>query len=140
MEFMAVSLPGTTTSVIFIIPDSGLMAALIVLSVASDFKRKGIPFSKLISSISTYANTGEVNFKISEKQAAMDKVKAWFEENEPPQEFMDFDGYRFDFEDWWFNIRPSNTEPYLRFLAEAKTKALLEAKTKIIFGLISEFE
>ena len=40
---------------------------------------------------------------------------------------MDFDGYRLEFPDWWFNIRPSNTEPYLRFLCEATTQEKLDA-------------
>ena len=39
---------------------------------------------------------------------------------------MDFDGYRVEFPDWWFNVRPSNTEPYLRFICEATTKTLLD--------------
>jgi phosphomannomutase len=41
---------------------------------------------------------------------------------------MDFDGFRLEFADWWFNIRPSNTEPYLRFICEARTEALLQEK------------
>ena len=42
--------------------------------------------------------------------------------------FMDFDGYRVEFPEWWFNIRPSNTEPYLRFLCEATSDELLQEK------------
>lgn len=124
----------------FYYSDSGLMAALIVLQIVNSFCKKVKTFSELISEISTYANTGEVNFKIEQKQEAMDAVKDYFFQHEIPLSFLDFDGYRFDYEDWWFNIRPSNTEPYLRFLAEAKTQALLNAKTKIIFELISEFK
>ena len=124
----------------FYYSDSGLLAALIVLQIVNNFHKKGKAFSEVISAISTYANTGEVNFEIDQKQQAMDAVKAYFEANEPPDRFLDFDGYRLDFEDWWFNIRPSNTEPYLRFLAEAKSQKLLDAKTKIIFELISEFK
>ena len=41
---------------------------------------------------------------------------------------MDFDGYRVEFPEWWFNIRPSNTEPYLRFICEARSRALLDEK------------
>ena len=41
---------------------------------------------------------------------------------------MDFDGYRVEFPDWWFNVRPSNTEPYLRFICEATSKEVLDAK------------
>lgn len=124
----------------FYYSDSGILAALIVLRIVNDFHKKGKVFSEVMSDISTYANTGEVNFKIDHKQQAMDAVKAYFEANEPPDRFLDFDGYRLDFEEWWFNIRPSNTEPYLRFLAEAKSQKLLDAKTKIIFELISEFK
>ena len=56
-----------------------------------------------------------------------------------PLKFLNVDGYRLDFEDWWFNIRPSNTEPYLRFLAEARDQKLLDTKTKIIFDIIGKF-
>ena len=123
----------------FYYSDSGLLASLIVLQVLARFKEKGIPFSELIHRISSYANTGEVNFKIEHKQEAMDAVKDYFMENEPPKSFLDVDGYRLDFPDWWFNIRPSNTEPYLRFLAEAKSRELLDTKTKIIFEIIGKY-
>lgn len=43
---------------------------------------------------------------------------------------MDFDGYRVEFSQWWFNIRPSNTEPYLRFICEASTDELLARKVE----------
>ena len=52
---------------------------------------------------------------------------------------MDFDGYRVEFRQWWFNIRPSNTEPYLRFIAEATTTELLEQKVEKAREIISEF-
>jgi phosphomannomutase len=123
----------------FYYSDSGLLASLIVLQVLARFKEKGVTFSELINRISSYANTGEVNFKIEHKQEAMEAVKDYFMQNEPPQSFLDVDGYRLDFPDWWFNIRPSNTEPYLRFLAEAKSRELLDTKTKIIFDIIGKF-
>ena len=52
---------------------------------------------------------------------------------------FDFDGYRVEFPDWWFNIRPSNTEPYLRLLAEAKTQQMLDEKLKKIKEIIGTF-
>ncbi len=124
----------------FYYSDSGIMASLIFLNILKQFKKEGKTFSQLISSISEYANTGEVNFKIEHKQEAMDAVKDYFFENEYPEQFYDFDGYRLEFENWWFNIRPSNTEPYLRFLAEAKTEALLQQKTEIIYNILKRFE
>jgi phosphomannomutase len=91
-------------------------------------KEKGITLSQLISKIEAYANSGEINFKIEKKKEAMDAVRDYFINEEKPTASFDFDGYRVEFPDWWFNIRPSNTEPYLRFIAEAKTKAKLDEK------------
>ena len=51
---------------------------------------------------------------------------------------MDFDGYRVEFPEWWFNIRPSNTEPYLRFICEAVSDDLLNEKVKAVESLLSE--
>ncbi|MBC8320642.1 MAG: phosphomannomutase/phosphoglucomutase [Bacteroidetes bacterium] len=123
----------------FYYSDSGLMAALIVLNIIKKFKTRGITFSGLISRISSYANTGEVNFVVAEKQKAMDEVLAYFKNNEPPVEFFDFDGYRLEFNDWWFNIRPSNTEPFLRFLAEAKSEEMLSEKTALVYKILEKY-
>lgn len=124
----------------FFYSDSGLLAALIILDVIADLKRKGITLSQFISSISNYYNSGEINFKIERKAEVMDAVKAHFTSKETPTASYDFDGYRVEFKDWWFNIRPSNTEPYLRFICEATTPELLEKKiieTKEIIGKFS---
>ena len=123
----------------FYFSDSGLLAAVILLNIINRFKKEGISFSQLVSEVSTYANTGEVNFKIEQKQQAMDAVKDYFFDHEPPVKFYDFDGYRLEFEDWWFNIRPSNTEPYLRFLAEASDEKILKEKTEVIYTILEKF-
>jgi len=112
----------------FYYSDSGIMACLIILGILNKMKKKDIKVSELIAKISKYANSGEINFKIENKIGAMEAVKDYFNEKEKPLKVLDFDGYRLEFKDWWFNIRPSNTEPYLRFLAEAKTKKLLDEK------------
>ena len=112
----------------FFYSDSGLLASVLVLRVLASMKKKGITFSELIGKIARYQNSGEINFKLSDKQGAMDAIKEHFESREKPTAFMDFDGYRVEFNDWWFNIRPSNTEPYLRFICEATSKELLDEK------------
>ncbi len=112
----------------FFYSDSGLLASMVILNVVSEMKRRGVSLSQLISKIEKYRNSGEVNFKIEDKQGAMDAVKDHFIAAEKPSAFMDFDGYRVEFPRWWFNIRPSNTEPYLRFICEADSDALLEEK------------
>jgi len=124
----------------FYYSDSGLLAAILVLNIIDELRKSGISFSELISKISPYWNTGEVNFKIEGKLAAMNAVRDYFMESEKPGRYLDFDGYRLDFNDWWFNIRPSNTEPYLRFLAEAKSEKLLKEKTEIIYSILSEYK
>ena len=122
----------------FFYSDSGLMAMLIILDVIAEMKENGISTSQLISEIKAYANSGEINFKIEDKQGAMEAVKSHFESNETVSKFMDFDGYRLEFEDWWFNIRPSNTEPYLRLIVEARSEKLLSEKLMAIKDILSE--
>ncbi len=122
----------------FFYSDSGMLASLIVLNVVSRFKKQGKNLSDLIANISGYANSGEINFKIEKKKEAMDAVRDYFISTETPAASFDFDGYRVEFEDWWFNIRPSNTEPYLRFLAEAKSIDLLNQKIEIVNEIIAK--
>ena len=120
----------------FFYSDSGLLASILILRVLANLKKEGISFSQIIGKIARYQNSGEINFKLTDKQGAMDAVKAHFEEQEKPTAFMDFDGYRVEFPDWWFNIRPSNTEPYLRFICEATTKELLDQKVTEVKNLL----
>jgi len=124
----------------FYYSDSGILAALIVLNIVSAMKKEGKSLSNLINNISKYANSGEINFKIEEKKQAMDAVRDHFTKTEKPTASFDFDGYRVEFEDWWFNIRPSNTEPYLRLLAEAKSEEMLNEKLHTIKGIIHRFK
>lgn len=124
----------------FYYSDSALLAALIVLKVLIVFKESGFSFSRLMNNISRYYSTGEINFKIEQKQAAMDAVRDYFLQAEEPDSLMDFDGYRLDYQDWWLNIRASNTEPYLRFMAEAKNEDKLGQVLSQVKELISKFE
>ena len=116
--------------------DSALLAASIVLRLLAERKAKGQTMSQIIDEITPYHNSGEINFKIERKQEAMDAVRDHYMSIEKPERFLDFDGYRLDYPDWWLNIRPSNTEPYLRFLCEAKSevklKELIATVTRIV--------
>ena len=123
----------------FYYSDSGLLACLIILNVISKFKKEGRTLSQLISRIETYANSGEINFRIENKKEAMDAVREHFVSVEKPTASFDFDGYRVEFPEWWFNIRPSNTEPYLRFIAEAKNKDLLNEKVSKVKEILQAF-
>ncbi|MBQ3917147.1 MAG: hypothetical protein II693_03295, partial [Bacteroidales bacterium] len=112
----------------FFYSDSGLLASIFVLRVVSSLKKKGVTISEAIADIAKYENSGEINYRVEDKKGAMDAVCSHFKAQEKPTAEMDFDGFRIEFPQWWFNIRPSNTEPYLRFLCEASSKELLEKK------------
>ncbi|MCK5857551.1 MAG: phosphomannomutase/phosphoglucomutase [Bacteroidales bacterium] len=123
----------------FYYSDSGILAMLLILDVVADFKKNGTSVSTLMSSIKAYANSGEINFQIEQKKEAMEAVRMHFSDSEPPTRFLDFDGYRLEFPDWWFNIRPSNTEPYLRLIVEARSNTILNEKLTIIKNIISNY-
>ena len=122
----------------FFYSDSGLLASLLVLRVVASLKKKGITLSQAIASIERYKNSGEINYRIEDKQGAMDAVREYFISQENPTAVMDFDGYRVEFPKWWFNIRPSNTEPYLRFICEAQSDELLNEKIAAVDRILSE--
>jgi phosphomannomutase len=119
--------------------DSGILASLLVLNVLLEQKRKGKRVSELIGEIKVYANSGEVNYRIEEKSKAMEALKEHFTAKESPTALLDFDGYRIEYPSWWFNVRPSNTEPYLRLVAEAKTEEELEQRLAEINGVLKDF-
>ena len=124
----------------FFYSDSGLLASIIILNVVSALKTEGRTLSSLIAEIEKYENSGEINFRLEDKAGAMEAVREMFCAQEKPTAFMDFDGYRVEFPQWWFNIRPSNTEPYLRFICEASSRELLDEKVAAVRKLLeSEF-
>jgi phosphomannomutase len=112
--------------------DSGELASLVALGEIAAARRRGTPLSALVAPIDRYANTGELNFRIEDKAGAMERLRDHFVSKAEPEAFYDFDGYRIEYRDWWFNVRPSNTEPYLRLIVEARTpEMLLERRTEI---------
>lgn len=123
----------------FYYSDSALLAASIVLRLLAERKAKGQTLSQIIDEISPYSNSGEINFKIERKQEAMDAVRDYFAQMEKPERFLDFDGYRLDNPDCWLNIRPSNTEPYLRFLCEAKNEKRLQEIIAAVKEIVKKY-
>lgn len=123
----------------FYYSDSAILAYTLITNILSELKADGVTFAELIDQISPYANSGEINFTINDKQKAMETVKDHFIHQQTPDQFFDFDGYRLEYPDWWFNIRPSNTEPYLRFLAEAKNEELLKEKVEEVKQVLKPF-
>ena len=122
----------------FFYSDSGLLASILILNVVAEMKRRGVSLSALIAGIAKYRSSGEINFRIEDKQGAMDAVRDYFMAQEKATAYMDFDGYRVEFPLWWFNIRPSNTEPYLRFICEASSQELLDDKVAQVRKILTE--
>jgi len=119
--------------------DSGELAALRILSAFAAARRRGTKVSELLAPITRkYANSGEMNFKVSDKPAAIARVLAAAEKfgREVSRETMD--GVRVEFDEGWISVRQSNTEPYLRLLAECDTSARLEAWTKSMKAAVAE--
>lgn len=119
--------------------DSGILASLLVLSVVKSLKEEGRTLSQLIDSIVKYSNTGEVNFKLEEKDECIARILEHFK-SENPSKILSFDGYRIEFPSWWFSIRKSNTEPYLRIVLEAQSKEEMENRLKEIKDIIGQFK
>ena len=119
--------------------DSGIMAAIITLNVIANYKKQNKKISEVINSIAKYSFSGEINFEIKEKKKAMEKLKDYFHQEQNLKKIYDFDGYRLEFKDWWFNVRPSNTEPYLRLVVETKNDEMLHEKIEVIRQILKEF-
>ncbi|HDZ69276.1 MAG TPA: phosphomannomutase/phosphoglucomutase, partial [Phycisphaerales bacterium] len=101
--------------------DSGLITLVHVLNIVSNAK---VPVSKLIKPLRRYHSSGELNFQVDDKQGMMDKLAKKYGDGQIDH----LDGVTIRYKDWWFNCRPSNTEPLLRLNVEADKKKLLEEK------------
>ncbi len=111
--------------------DSGAIAFARLLSVLSSQEE---PFSGLVAPLRRYAQSGEMNFQVEDKDGKIKELAARYKGAQ-----IDYlDGITVDFGDWWFNVRKSNTEPLLRLNMEATSSQLLQAKLSEIKGLLGE--
>ena len=107
--------------------DSGALAALRILSRAAQSLKSGVSFSGMVRPISSrYANSGEMNFKVEDKDAAIARVLATAAVFGAERGRCSIDGVRLEFDGGWISVRKSNTEPYLRLLVEHRSKSGLE--------------
>jgi phosphomannomutase len=111
--------------------DSGLIAAVVVLERLS---RSPEPLSAVLTPFRRYHDSGEINSRVDDSKAKIEELAAAYRDGRPDRT----DGLTVEFEDWWFNVRPSNTEPLLRLNVEAKTEELLGEKTSQLLELIRE--
>ncbi|MHC5061537.1 MAG: phosphomannomutase/phosphoglucomutase [Planctomycetota bacterium] len=101
--------------------DSGMITLTHLLNVLS---RKSEPLSELVRPLRRYSASGEINFEVDDKAEVMRCLARKYAEGQHD----DLDGVTIQFRDWWFNVRPSNTEPLLRLNVEAKDSELLNEK------------
>ncbi len=101
--------------------DSAMMTFVHTLNVLDT---GGKSMSELIRPLRRYASSGEVNFKVDDKEAKMEELARRYSDGQVDH----LDGVTVGFKEWWFNCRPSNTEPLLRLNVEAKTEEMLKEK------------
>ena len=110
--------------------DSGVLAAARILSEIAKAKAEGRTFGEMMHPIvSRYANSGEINFKVEDKDAAIARVLGAAKTLGAETGRSEMDGVRLEFADGWVSVRKSNTEPYLRLLVECRTKIMLDEWT-----------
>ncbi len=111
--------------------DSAVITLIHMLNILSQTE---MPVSRLIEPLRRYFNSGEINFRVIDKQAKMDELENIYKSGQVDR----LDGVTVRFKEWWFNCRPSNTEPLLRLNIEARTKEMLEQKLSEITELLGK--
>jgi phosphomannomutase len=109
--------------------DSGLIAAVVAMG---ELSKSGRPLSELLAPLRRYSATGEINSVVDDQQARIEAIAAHYADGRQDR----LDGLTVEFDDWWFNVRPSNTEPLLRLNAEARTPQLMADKSAEVLELI----
>src|SRR3954451_19299928 len=109
--------------------DSGLIAAMVVLELIPEADQ---PLSELRKPFERYADSGEINSEVDDPKAVIEHVATAYAGVDQDR----LDGLTVDFGDWWFNLRPSNTEPLLRLNLEAATREACEEHTAEVLALI----
>jgi len=111
--------------------DSGLIAFLITLELVS---AEGKPLSELLKPLDKGVRSGEINTTVSDAQGKLYALEEHFGKQAKSVDHLD--GITLDFGDWWFNVRPSNTEPLLRLNVEANSRELMEQKRDEVLNFI----
>ena len=115
--------------------DSGMITALLVLGILG---KKFEPFSWFLEEFEKYRNVGEISIKV--KEEVKDKILRVVEKiyKEKGAKIDKFEGISFEFNDWWFNIRKSGSEPLIRINLEATREKLRKTKLKELLKLIKK--
>ncbi len=106
-----------------------------MLTVAELVGRQEEPLSELLVPIDPYVRSGEINSEVEDQDEVMRRVEEHYAERND-SEIDHLDGLTVDYGDWWFNLRPSNTEPLLRLNVEASDRETMEKERDELLDLI----
>ncbi|MEX2426291.1 MAG: phosphomannomutase/phosphoglucomutase, partial [Thermomicrobiaceae bacterium] len=109
--------------------DSGIIAALTVIELLS---KQTSTFSEVLQPLDPYVRSGEINSEVSDQGAVLSAIEKQFAD----AEISLLDGLTISYDDWWFNVRGSNTQPLLRLNVEAENRDLLKEKVDSVLGII----
>lgn len=109
--------------------DSGLIASLFILEIIS---LQDQPLSQILEPFKKYHASGEINSRVDDIPAKLEEIARVYSAGKIER----IDGITVEYTDWWFNVRPSNTEPLLRLNLEAKTRELMQAKRDEVLAMI----
>ncbi|WP_069816281.1 phosphomannomutase/phosphoglucomutase [Streptomyces sp. TP-A0874] len=112
--------------------DTGMLAALHVLAALGGQDR---PLSQLVAEYDRYAGSGEINSTVDDQPGRMAAVRAAYADR-PETELDELDGLTVTTADWWFNLRPSNTEPLLRLNVEAREQPVVERVRDEVLAIV----
>jgi phosphomannomutase len=110
--------------------DSGLRTLVELMNIVSSTDE---PLSRLIKPFLRYPTSGEINLEVADRDKALLALESKYRSGQIDH----LDGLSVDYDDWWFNARPSNTEPVLRLNIGATSKALLEEKRKELLSKLN---
>jgi phosphomannomutase len=106
--------------------EEAFLAAIRVMQIMAD---TGKSLSTIVAEVDRYPRTGEINFRVEDKDAAIERIRQAFSD----AEIYHLDGITIRYPTWWANIRKSNTEPLLRLNLEADdTELLAEARDRVV--------
>ncbi len=111
--------------------EDGVIAFIIMLNIMTESGKK---LSELAKPFMTYYGGEEINFEVSDKERTIKRVEEHYKTD--AKRILHIDGATVEFDDWWFNLRASNTEPVLRLNLEAKNRELYEQKRQELISLI----
>jgi len=109
-------------------------AILAVIEILNLLWKRGETLSHVVAPLKRYAKSPEINFQVADKQGRMDELERRFSDGRIDH----LDGVTVQYDDWWFNVRPSNTEPYLRLVLEASSEDELQQRREELVGLLGE--